>query len=69
MTLNDIKSHYGTFVAAARASGFSQSSFSNWATRGAIPLQAQLKFELVSRGALRAKSRTLSMIVKRRTQA
>lgn len=69
MTLNDIKSHYRTFKAAAAAAGCSQSSISNWKKRGKVPLPAQMKFEVLTKGALRTASRDLSLIAKRRALA
>jgi hypothetical protein len=54
MTPDHHISHLGTKTTAAKAIGFGQSTISEWKTAGHIPLESQIKIELITRGALKA---------------
>lgn len=53
MTVDDLKAFYGTQEKAADAIEVSKQAVSLWARKG-IPLDYQVKWEVVSEGALKA---------------
>jgi hypothetical protein len=54
MKPNDLTKFYKTQVAAGAAVGLSQSRVAVWQARGAIPIERQCQYELVTHGALKA---------------
>lgn len=61
MNYDDLINHYGSQRAAGEAlktlegRALAQSSVAEWKERGAIPHPRQAQYEIVSRGALKAK--------------
>jgi hypothetical protein len=53
MTYQDLIAHYGTQQAAAAAIGMSQSTVSDWGTKG-IPYLRQVQYQEITRGRLKA---------------
>lgn len=54
MTVDQLEIFYGSKAAAARAIGITPAAVSNWGDTRIIPIEHQIKWELDSRGALRA---------------
>ena len=54
MTYDDLIAHYGTRAQAAAALGLDRQVLHGWQSRGSIPLEQQLKYELATGGALKA---------------
>lgn len=56
MTIEDVVRHFGNGSNACSQIGYSRQAFGNWRARGFIPLSAQLRFEYVTKGKLKADS-------------
>ena len=54
MTVDDVKSFYGTQDKAAAAIGVSKQAVSLWGKQGKIPTDPQIAWEIDSKGKLRA---------------
>lgn len=54
MTIKELQDYYKTSYAFGKATGMSSSSYSNWIEWGFIPLNSQVKIEILSCGGLRA---------------
>jgi len=51
MLKTDLKAHYGTYAAAAKALGVSKAAVSNWPDL--VPEYIAYKFQVITRGKLR----------------
>ena len=54
MTYDQLISYYGTPAKAASARGLDRQLLHGWKTRGSIPIEQQIEYEVASGGALRA---------------
>lgn len=61
MNIDDLISHFGSQVEAARKLGVTQPSLSNWKSRGRIPLLQQLRIQHLTRGKLKAEPQALKV--------
>jgi hypothetical protein len=53
MTYKQVLKFFGTQVAVAAATGYTQPAVSNWKQRGSIPAEAQLRLSRASKGLLK----------------
>ena len=54
MTLDDIKSFFGTSYNFHLATGWSHSCYNTWMKKGYIPIKSQIKLEEFTMGKLKA---------------
>jgi hypothetical protein len=54
MTYDELIAHYGSPAQAAAARGLDRQVLHGWKSRGSIPLEQQLQYELLTDGALKA---------------
>lgn len=54
MTVDELEEFYGTQAKAAAAIGCTPQAVSNWRNKGRIPTDYQLRWEVDSKGVLRA---------------
>jgi hypothetical protein len=54
MLLLDVKKYFGSSYAFTKKTGFHHANYKNWAERGYIPLNSQIKLEKISNGAIKA---------------
>lgn len=71
MTLDEVIDYYSSTYHFSELTGMSTSSFANWRKKGYIPLNTQLRLELLTKGKLIAdreevKQKTKQMILKRK---
>ena len=54
MTFDEVKNHFGTAYRFKVLTGMSHSNFKQWSERGYIPIETQLKIEMLTKGLLKA---------------
>jgi hypothetical protein len=54
MTPDDVKKYYNSQYNFEKETGMSHSTLGNWLRKGLVPLEAQLKLERLTEGALKA---------------
>ena len=64
MNYTDIINFYGNQTAAGAAVGLAQCSISIWRKAGAIPINYQCQYEIITNGKLKACRKTLAAIKK-----
>lgn len=69
MNLKQVIAFFGNQTNAATALSLSQPTISNWKSRNAIPLAAQLDIEVASHGALKATSKSLNKVISLRIRS
>ena len=56
MKVKEVEEYFGSGMAAARAIGYHPRTFSTWKKRGKIPYLTQIRYEIVTKGKLKAEN-------------
>lgn len=54
MLIDEVKKHFGSSYAFARATGMHHANYQNWKKKGYIPIKTQHRIEVATQGHLKA---------------